>query len=259
MRRLTWGMALAIAIIASPGSAPAIVGGSNASAGEYPFMTAVFTGSSPADGQYCGGSLVAPTLVLTAAHCVLELVDNAISGLPIDLLDQKVKVHIGAVRLSEGGEQILVTRSTVHPNADLDMAVLELARASSFAPVDWARPSDAAAYEPGTLATVAGWGLTTEGGSGSDRLRDAQVPVISDTKCANAYPGRTVPGTEVCAGYDEGGVDTCQGDSGGPMLVRDGGEWLLVGITSWGHGCAQAGKPGVYAEVAAGTAFIKSF
>jgi len=108
------------------------------------------------------------------------------------------------------------------------------------------------------LATVAGWGATSEGGAGSDRLKEVALPIVSDAQCAAHYGSSTVAATEVCAGYPEGGQDSCQGDSGGPFMVRNGGSWLLAGIVSWGDGCARPGVPGVYAEVGALASFIDS-
>ena len=87
----------------------------------------------------------------------------------------------------------------------------------------------------------------------SDDLRAAQVPIIADSACGSGsvYGGRFDPSTMVCAGYLSGGVDACQGDSGGPLqsLLAAGG-FRLVGITSWGEGCAQPNAPGVYTRVA---------
>jgi len=98
--------------------------------------------------------------------------------------------------------------------------------------------------------TIAGWGTTVEGGDQQRFLLKATVPFVDDAQCGNAY-STFVPSDMICAGdLANGGVDTCQGDSGGPMFRRDGfGEWIEVGITSWGAGCARPGKPGVYTQV----------
>jgi secreted trypsin-like serine protease len=91
---------------------------------------------------------------------------------------------------------------------------------------------------------VLGWGRTADGGARSQSLRSAQVPVVSDSSCSTSYSNYDAK-SMVCAGYPDGGVDACQGDSGGPLVVGD----TLIGIVSWGEGCAEAGKPGVYARV----------
>ena len=100
------------------------------------------------------------------------------------------------------------------------------------------------------MATIAGWGTTSEGGDTPDTLQEAQVPVTTDATCAGAYSDFD-PATMVCAGYPQGGTDTCQVDSGGPLFGRTAaGDLKVVGATSFGEGCARAGKPGVYARVA---------
>lgn len=237
------------------GSAHAIVGGSEADEGEYPWMAALYNGDDPY-WQYCGGSLIAPDRVVTAAHCVEGL-------LGIDLVDQVVNtaqygqymVMLGSNSLLAGGDEIPVLWIHVHPDyaqdGTPDVAVLVLAEDATQAPIPWATPADEPLYAPGTRATVTGWGALSENGPYPDALREVEVPIVSDDDCLEAYPFWLDPGTEVCAGYKQGGKDACYGDSGGPLMVPDGGGMLLVGIVSWGEGCARAGKPGVYAEVAA--------
>jgi secreted trypsin-like serine protease len=113
------------------------------------------------------------------------------------------------------------------------------------------------------MTTVAGFGTTSESSqSPPDRMQFAQVPVTTDEYCAQAYPsglsevandGSFDPKTMVCAGYPQGGTDTCEGDSGGPLLASVGRAFRLAAATSFGSGCAQAGKPGVYARLAEGS------
>src|SRR5207249_7825654 len=95
------------------------------------------------------------------------------------------------------------------------------------------------------------WGRTRENGPTSRYLRAASVPIVADAACAGAYQPFS-PTAMVCAGYPDGGVDACQGDSGGPMVVGT----VLVGIASWGDGCARPGKYGVYTRVASYAALI---
>ena len=249
---------LVVLLALVPPPAAAIVGGQAADEGEYPWQAAITSGSG--SSQYCGGTLVDPTTVVTAAHCM-----GGLLGVPVldDLLalvlTSPVYVLLGTNHLSSGGESIEATEIFVHPeyDGDHDVAILKLASPSQLGvPLAYAHPGDEALYAPGTLATVTGWGATSDGGSGSDELREVQVPVLSDAECAAAYGTSTDGPTEVCAGYPQGGKDSCQGDSGGPFIVPDGAGWLLVGIVSWGQGCAQPNAPGVYSEVAALAAFI---
>jgi secreted trypsin-like serine protease len=92
---------------------------------------------------------------------------------------------------------------------------------------------------------ILGWGRTAADGQPSRYLMQATVSVTSDEDCTKAYSSYK-PDAMVCAGVPQGGVDSCQGDSGGPLIVNG----RLAGITSWGEGCAAAGKPGVYTRLA---------
>lgn len=112
-------------------------------------------------------------------------------------------------------------------------------------PIELAKADDPG-YAPDGQATILGWGNTSEGGQQADNLQKATLPVTSDDTCKGAY-GKYNPVAMMCAGVPEGGVDTCQGDSGGPLVVAN----KLIGVTSWGEGCARPGKPGVYARVGA--------
>lgn len=261
MRRLLLAAVLASTTLLAVSTPPsqAIVGGTEASAGEYPWMAAIYTGSNPSSGQYCGGSLVAPRTVVTAKHCIFALLETTIAALPIDLLGLKVKVMLGENQLSRhaSAEKITAASLVGHPNGNLDLAVIKLVASSAQTPIAWARPGQEASYAPGTTASITGWGLTAEDGRGSDKLLEADVPIVSDSTCSANYNGETFAATEVCAGYAAGGVDTCYGDSGGPLMATGpDARKLLVGVTSWGDGCGRPNKPGVYAEVVAGSAFI---
>lgn len=245
------GAALVLTSTATPSNA--IVGGGLASSGEYPWMAAVYLGS-PSSGQYCGGTLVKPTVVITAAHCILGLPAPHVTG-----------VLLGRLTLNgTGGEQIPIAGFVIHPlwnaaNNTYDIAAVKLQRASTQTPLPWAVPGQEALWAPGVTATVTGWGATSEGGNGSNALKEATVPVVSDTQCDAWYGGAITPSQHVCAGYQQGGTDTCQGDSGGPMMVRDtNNNFLLAGITSWGDGCAKKERPGVYSEVATLSSFISA-
>ena len=113
---------------------------------------------------------------------------------------------------------------------------------------------------PGQLVTVAGWGTTSSGGLGSGVALQVPIPIVSNTTCASNYPLETITGGMICAGFAEGGRDSCQGDSGGPLFGTPAGETksTLVGVVSWGYGCAIAGYPGVYARVSYYAAWIRA-
>lgn len=113
--------------------------------------------------------------------------------------------------------------------------------------------------KPGTVATVYGWGLMNEGGLFAGILRKVEVPIITN-ELANApesYNGR-VSDSMIAAGYPEGGKDACQGDSGGPMVTTGtNGKKYLVGVVSWGVGCARAMKYGIYSKVSSAQDWIQ--
>jgi trypsin len=215
-----------------------IVGGAPAPISQHPSTVALVTSSG---FQFCGGSLISPTVVATAAHCVA-------GRNPADL-----RVVAGRSDLNQPGgviadvAQITAYPGYTSPGYGMDAAVLSLGVALPYRTIAPAQTSDRDLYEAGTMATVLGWGRTAEDGSASpDQLRTTQVPLLSDAACQAAYPGLYDPNSMVCAGYTQGGKDACQGDSGGPLIA--GGK--LIGLVSWGEGCARPGKPGVYTRVA---------
>jgi len=100
----------------------------------------------------------------------------------------------------------------------------------------------------GTKCWITGWGRLASGGATPDYLQQASVPIASRARCDQAYPNK-IHDSMLCAGLYQGGIDTCQGDSGGPLVCEEKGIYYLHGATSWGYGCADAGKFGVYAKV----------
>jgi secreted trypsin-like serine protease len=247
LRRLLLAPALAcasLALAAAPSSA--VVGGNDASPGEYPAVAEITFGNA----FLCTGTLIAPNWVLTAGHC--GSVTGAAVASPAAWPPQLITVRIGSVKPGQG-EKVPVRRVVVQPNyllnAGYDISLLELSTASTKAPSRVVGASGGSLWAPGTMETIVGFGATSEGGDLPDTLQEAQVPVTTDAYCAGAYSDFD-PQTMVCAGFPEGGVDTCQGDSGGPMFGRDAaGALKVVGATSFGEGCARPGKPGVYARV----------
>lgn len=222
---------------------PLIVGGQSATTAEHPWMVALTTASSQV--AYCGGALVAPDRVLTAAHCISGYSPGS------------VRVIAGRTDLrTDEGEQRLVRDVWVHPGYQSpttgnDLAVLTLDRPVPYAtvPLETSR----SAYQPGTPATVLGWGYTSERGPSSPVLRSARVPLVSDDDCSAIFREFNRE-TMVCAGDPHGASDACYGDSGGPLVA----EGRLIGITSWGSGCARERTPGVFVRVASYTSDIST-
>lgn len=227
---------------------PQIIGGEEAEPGAWPWMAALVSSDSPDafNGQFCGGSLIAPTWVLTAAHCT--------EGATAAGIDVVLGRHILS---SNDGERIRVAEIINHPNynantVDSDIALLRLSRAASQTAVSPLSQSNLSLAVPGTNATVTGWGNTsTTGASFPDELRQVTVPLVSNPTCnaPNSYNG-AITDNMLCAGFAQGGKDSCQGDSGGPLVVPDGnGGWVQAGVVSWGFGCAEPNLYGVYARV----------
>ena len=251
---VTWAVLASVA--ASPSSA--VVGGTDAAPGEFPSVAEIQFGAPGIAWFACTGTLIDSTHVLSAGHCASITKAGLVSS-PAAWPPTNIAVWIGSNRAGQG-EEASVSSVSIPPDylglTDRnDISILELESPSTMAPTQVAAAAERSIWDPGTLATIAGWGVTEEGGDETpDTLQKAQVPITTDEYCESAYSDEDGwdfdPETMVCAGYPEGGVDTCQGDSGGPLFADSAGVRRVVGVTSWGDGCAQPGKPGVYARVA---------
>ncbi len=246
---------------------PEIVGGVEATPGEWPWQVAlVLAGYSDLyQGQQCGGTLVATRWVVTAAHCMFETG----SDMYVDY-DAVAGVH-NLENPDPGYQQIHVDKIVIHPNYDpnsddYDIALLRLASpvtlggsgatAVALAPLVPANVGDLA----GVMAVVTGWGDTSGSGSYSPVLMKVGVPIITNAACDSVpdYNGG-ISDNMLCAGGEAaGGKDSCQGDSGGPLVAPINGAWQLAGIVSWGSGCGDPGVPGVYTRVSRFTNWILS-
>ena len=219
-----------------------IVGGTPATAADNPFQVGLLrkTEKNNFKAQFCGGTLIGASVVVTAAHCS-DFVASA-----------DVQVLTGARKLDGSGTRHNVTSIAIHESwnpdtFDNDVAVWKLAT-----PVKGGTHATLATTEgvAGVQLLATGWGLLAQGGKQPIDLMKVQVPIVDTANCndANSYNG-AITAQMVCAGMDVGGKDTCQGDSGGP-LTGGAANAVLNGITSWGQGCAQANFFGIYTKVA---------
>jgi trypsin len=277
MRRAAGVIVAAVLLCAGAAPAGAVVGGTPVPDGQLRYVANIAIGGAFG----CTGTLIAPDWVMTAGHCG-SLTGSLTAGAvptPLGLPASSYDVQLGSVHADgSGAEDHKVTQVVVDSDylvtngAGNDVTLLQLDRPSAIAPVRIAAAGERAIWAPTTMATIAGFGLTSENASQAPpTMMRATVPIQSDADCAKAYPnglggtaagGSYDPRTMLCAGYPQGGTDTCQGDSGGPLLATAlDGTPRLVGATSFGDGCARAGEPGVYARVAEGPvrAFVARF
>jgi secreted trypsin-like serine protease len=262
-----------------------MVGGQATPWSEWPWQTALYRLSNGQAVFTCGGTLVAPGWVLSAAHCFgEESSDNP--------ADWTVVTRIGKltmVGLPSDAETRKVKRLVVHEGYDKnsqenDIALLELEQTLPEPTIALQMEPDPA-EESHRSVTVTGWGITrwlvrekdkaghvvfVDGKTSqpvdlikfeSSDLREAEIPLVEVDQCARAYGKgpQKIDGRNLCAGLPQGGRDACQGDSGGPMMAKpEAGDWHQIGIVSWGIGCARAGYPGVYTRVSAFGQWIRS-
>jgi transmembrane serine protease 11D len=244
------------------GASSRIVGGEPVLATDHAWQVALVRGilPEPQRSQFCGGSLIGTNWVLTAAHCVRNSVVREDPS--------RLDVVAGTAVYISGGERLKVAAIHTHPkyNASTmenDFALLQLASPATTGGSATTRPiafADKDTQVPaGTTACVTGWGATAESAAGSLELLGAEVPVVSNDVCnqPQSYNG-DIKSTMLCAGKEVGGVDSCQGDSGGPLWATIQGRQTLVGVVSWGEGCARRLKYGIYALVPTAAEWIAS-
>jgi secreted trypsin-like serine protease len=233
---------LGVAVVPLSSSAQ-VVGGQPINIREAPWQVALRIQTG---GQYtlCGGAVIDPDWVLTAAHC-----------LPVGVDPKDVNVITGTSDYLNGGRWIAV-RDVVLNDAydpvtnDADLALLRVAVPIAGVAIRWSQ--SAAELRTGEPLFVTGWGATAEGGQKSRQLMRAVVPYVDNRTCnqPQSYAGKVLP-SMLCAGEAFGGLDACQGDSGGPLVQAGDDGPVLVGVISFGVGCGRKLKYGVYARVGA--------
>ncbi|XP_028437384.1 serine protease hepsin isoform X3 [Perca flavescens] len=235
-------------------AADRIVGGVDARQGSWPWQVRL-----EYDGVHqCGGTIISNRWIVSAAHCFRERYRFV----------NRWRVQLGSIYSKPVNANVAEVNTIVYHSSYLpfvdasiddnsrDIAVLALTHPLTFN--EYIQPICLPAYGQrlidGQMGIVTGWGNVDYYGIQADILQEAHVPIISDTVCNSPdYYDNQITTSMFCAGYEKGGTDACQGDSGGPFVAEDclskTRRYRLLGVVSWGIGCAMAKKPGVYTRV----------
>jgi secreted trypsin-like serine protease len=231
---------------------PKVVGGKPAPPGAFPWQVSLNASRIPDQykAHFCGGTVYSESWIVTAAHCVEGTAAK------------NIVVVAGTHKLGSGSgtqrdvARIIVNKKYDKQKTDNDIALIQLQEPLKLDKDVKAIPLLTAANEANVLKkgaplVVTGWGAITEGGQQMRDLRYVEIPFVERETCNRplAYDGR-ITTNMICAGVEAGGRDSCQGDSGGPLTANTGANATLVGIVSWGEGCAQPNRVGVYTRVA---------
>lgn len=229
-----------------------VVGGEDADPAEWCWQVALINSLN----QYlCGGALIGTQWVLTAAHCVTNIVRSG-DAIYVRVGDHDLTRKYG----SPGAQTLRVATTYIHHNhnsqtLDNDIALLKLHGQAELKDGVClvCLPARGVSHAAGKRCTVTGYGYMGEAGPIPLRVREAEIPIVSDTECIRKINAVTekifiLPASSFCAGGEEGN-DACQGDGGGPLVCQDDGFFELAGLVSWGFGCGRQDVPGVYVKV----------
>lgn len=231
-----------------------IVGGVRTTIAKFPWQVSI----NRFGQHFCGGSVIADNVILTAAHCFQDPETGAVN---LKELGQTM-ITSGTSNLRSPVKRTNIARllkptgaGAYNPKTQKnDIVVLKTADKLAGQKVRLAQPGET--FE-GQAVEVSGFGLTSEGGQKSDQMLYTTGTVLKDEVCRRVYGATYDSTTMLCAGDLRGGKDSCQGDSGGPLIVRTPSGPVQIGIVSFGVGCARAGIPGVYTRVTTQMPFIR--
>ncbi|KAM4807870.1 transmembrane protease serine 11C-like [Rhinophrynus dorsalis] len=227
--------------IGGPSQSNRIVGGTDSVLGAWPWQASLRLNGN----HKCGASLISDTWLVSAAHC----------------FDLNKDVNLWTVVLgtiytsSKSGlklQKIIIFENYTSATHKNDISLLMLSTPLNFTkfirPICLPETSDIFADDQSCYIT--GWGAVRQGGGISSILQQAEVKIINTDQCSSSLMyGNLIDSSMICAGYVKGQIDSCQGDSGGPLATLKSGKWVLIGIVSYGYGCAEVNKPGVYSRV----------
>jgi secreted trypsin-like serine protease len=262
-----------------------VIGGTAAATGAWPWQVFILIPTDNKGTARCGGSLISEQWVLTAAHCV-QAFDGPQQILVVEQRPAAATPPVAGVPVDIDPKSLhRVSTAIAHPqyNANTienDIALLKLNEPTARSrAVPLLLSPDAGLENPPAKVVTTGWGQTRDivkQGNGyidvvtqkpirledvmPDRLMEVELPLVATDHCraSNNEAPASIDHRNLCAGVPEGGKSDCHGDSGGPMVIRDNrGQWVQIGIVSWGIGCARPGHPGVYTRVSAFADWIR--
>ncbi|XP_050712134.1 serine proteinase stubble-like isoform X1 [Eriocheir sinensis] len=229
-----------------------IVGGNEATFGEWPWQVSLRQWRHVTFLHKCGAALVNRNWAITAAHCVENV------------QPEQLLVRLGEFDLETSDEpypfverkvQIVASHPKFEPRTfEYDLALLRFDEPIDYQPniIPICIPQDDYNFLNDT-GYVTGWGRLYEDGPLPSVMQKVPVPVITNDECEEMYKEagfvEDIPNIFICAGYGDGGRDSCEGDSGGPLVIQRRGRWRLAGVISWGIGCALPNQPGVYTRI----------
>ncbi|XP_053667771.1 transmembrane protease serine 9-like [Anopheles marshallii] len=220
-----------------------IVGGAETTAHQFPWLAGLFRQGK----LYCGASVVSRNFLVTAAHCVNSFEPS------------EIRVYLGGHNIAKDYTELRRVKQIIdHEDFDIftfnnDIALLELDKPLRYGPTiqPACLPDGSIMDFTGSIGVVAGWGRIEEKRAPSKTLRSVEVPIWSQEQCLDAgYGSKKISANMMCAGYHDGQKDACQGDSGGPMHKMGlFGSMEVIGVVSWGRGCARPNLPGIYTRI----------
>lgn len=235
-----------------------ILNGTCAPYGAHPWMAQIQAKFDSDYEHHCGGTIITDEVILTAAHCFQSIAHHY------------MRVVVGQGFLASEDEEEMVfdiEDVIVHPHWDSpidgrysnDIALIKLRRKGDGSGIQFSDrvspaclPQKDTPQKPGTECVISGWGKTASNSrTQTDCLQTTNVPLLGNDDCQRMYDetSRSISKGMMCAGFADGGTDTCNGDSGGPLACKVNGRFHITGIVSWGEGCGEKNRPGVYSKV----------